>query len=302
MIERRINETDKHGKMYIAEYIYDGKLVAGMLKVKESIKKIKESKNDYAHKTLTDWHMFFTSIKGEGGFINPENNNFNELVGKNQYYILNPKENYSARRHSTGRGRIFVILFLHKEFVKKTIQEINYIYDDKEFKFNHGVYEKSPVLNKILYLLIHEMLFNKSAEERFAESSLKQLVIYLVKNHPCSGLTANLGCDVKQYKDERINNAVKCIIENFNKELSLNEIAKAACLSKIHFMRLFKKIVGTTPYNYLSNLRTKKAIEYMRQKRVKVVHASHLAGFRTDRQLYRNIKKYFKTTSKKIVK
>ena len=46
--------------------------------------------------------------------------------------------------------------------------------------------------------------------------------------------------------------------------LTLNEIAKEAALSKFHFIRLFKKMYGQTPYQYLTIVRIEQAKRLLR--------------------------------------
>jgi len=48
------------------------------------------------------------------------------------------------------------------------------------------------------------------------------------------------------------------IEENWNKPFNAGEVAKAACLSKVHFTKLFKKHVGVTPHEYYINIKISK--------------------------------------------
>jgi AraC family transcriptional regulator len=44
-----------------------------------------------------------------------------------------------------------------------------------------------------------------------------------------------------------------------DQDLSLRDLAAASYLSPFHFARLFKKITGATPHNYLAAIRTNRA-------------------------------------------
>ena len=51
-------------------------------------------------------------------------------------------------------------------------------------------------------------------------------------------------------RDERLVKVLSYIHKHINRNLTITELAEQACLSKDHFIRLFKKLVGTTPQEY----------------------------------------------------
>ena len=57
----------------------------------------------------------------------------------------------------------------------------------------------------------------------------------------------------KRYEiaDSRITKTISYIRENIDEEIGLDELASQCCLSKDHFIKLFKKEVGTTPQKYV---------------------------------------------------
>lgn len=57
------------------------------------------------------------------------------------------------------------------------------------------------------------------------------------------------------------------IDQHYNNPISLNCIAGEACFSRFHFIRLFKKIYGCTPHQYLVALRIDAAKELLSQGR-----------------------------------
>lgn len=67
----------------------------------------------------------------------------------------------------------------------------------------------------------------------------------------------------KQYLYKRIVQAKLFIDANFVENINLNNISYEAIFSKFHFIRLFKKIYGKTPHQYLKSVRIEKAMEFM---------------------------------------
>jgi AraC-like DNA-binding protein len=68
------------------------------------------------------------------------------------------------------------------------------------------------------------------------------------------------------------------IDEHFAEDISISAIAAQACLSKFHFLRLFTRCYGTTPHQYLTRLRIRKARELM-QNGASVTKALTSTGF-----------------------
>lgn len=54
------------------------------------------------------------------------------------------------------------------------------------------------------------------------------------------------------------------IDDNHEKPLDLNEISREACISKYHYLRLFKTIYNKTPYQYLLERKIDKAKELLK--------------------------------------
>jgi AraC-like DNA-binding protein len=59
--------------------------------------------------------------------------------------------------------------------------------------------------------------------------------------------------------ERRIGDAVRWIELNADRMLDLNELAVIAIMSKYHFLRTFRRIVGMTPYQYLLSIRMRRA-------------------------------------------
>jgi AraC-like DNA-binding protein len=61
--------------------------------------------------------------------------------------------------------------------------------------------------------------------------------------------------------------------------LSLEELAAVACLSKYHFLRLFKATYGTTPMEYVSRRRIERAQDLLRATNLTVTEVCFAVGF-----------------------
>ena len=97
----------------------------------------------------------------------------------------------------------------------------------------------------------------------------------------------------ERYSFGRIKKAEKYIHNNYMKDdISLDLISQSRHLSKFHFVRLFKKVVGKSPYDYLTEVRINKAIQIMRHKKhYDLNEVSFLVGFRHAAQLRYHFKR-----------
>jgi transcriptional regulator GlxA family with amidase domain len=58
---------------------------------------------------------------------------------------------------------------------------------------------------------------------------------------------------------DRFANLVPWIMRNLHEDLSVNALARRACMSPSHFTRAFKGVFGTTPAEFVENLRLNEA-------------------------------------------
>lgn len=62
-----------------------------------------------------------------------------------------------------------------------------------------------------------------------------------------------------ELKDNRIEKAISYIRKHINENIDLSVLAEDACLSKDHFIRLFRKETGITPLKYINQKKIEKA-------------------------------------------
>ncbi|NWQ41701.1 response regulator [Bacillus sp. EB106-08-02-XG196] len=93
------------------------------------------------------------------------------------------------------------------------------------------------------------------------------------------------------HKHEAIEKACKYIYENYNKEISLQEVADFTGLNPNYFSILFKDQMGKTYIKYLTELRMEKA-KLMLQEGQKVIKVSEKVGYHTYRHFSDIFKKY----------
>src|SRR5262244_2059945 len=78
---------------------------------------------------------------------------------------------------------------------------------------------------------------------------------------------------------ERLSRARKFIDESYQLPLDLAEISRQACLSRYHFLRLFRDAFNTTPHQYLIQRRIERAKELLRSRSLSITDVCFEVGF-----------------------
>jgi AraC-like DNA-binding protein len=77
----------------------------------------------------------------------------------------------------------------------------------------------------------------------------------------------------------RISRALRHLEAHAGRRLSLDELAAVACMSKYHFLRCFRRVVGLTPHALLVGLRLRRAAAALRASDAPVARVALDAGF-----------------------
>jgi len=81
----------------------------------------------------------------------------------------------------------------------------------------------------------------------------------------------------KVYLYRRIVQSKLFIDANFSEHIDLDGISEQASFSKFHFIRVFKKIYGKAPHQYLSYVRIGKAKELLKED-ISVTEVGNILG------------------------
>ncbi|WP_094606046.1 HTH-type transcriptional activator RhaS [Sporomusa silvacetica DSM 10669] len=93
-------------------------------------------------------------------------------------------------------------------------------------------------------------------------------------------LTSNVGSLEQNQAEQAVKWAVEYINSNYNKELTLEQLAEKLFISTGYFCRIFKKHAGEGYATYLTNIRLKKAKEILLTGNYTVNEVARMVGFR----------------------
>lgn len=104
--------------------------------------------------------------------------------------------------------------------------------------------------------IIHELQSKQPAYEEICASILFN-IFFLLKRR-CEQTTNPLG----QYTD-KISFVIQKMNKEYEKDYSLEDYARMCCMSKYHFLRVFKDVTGSSPIEYRNSIRLAHARELL---------------------------------------
>ncbi|SCB51998.1 AraC family transcriptional regulator [Bradyrhizobium shewense] len=128
------------------------------------------------------------------------------------------------------------------------------------YALNYETAFEDPLLAEIGFAVASELKIETSAGSLFVESLASSLAARLLQKRTSASRTqlfprrAHHGLDQR-----RLFRVLDYIDANLEGDLSLECMARIACLSRYHFARAFRQAVGESPHRYVSAKRLKRA-------------------------------------------
>jgi AraC family transcriptional regulator len=150
------------------------------------------------------------------------------------------------------------------------------------FSFFNQLHRRDATFNALVSGIIssyNETGFNML---RFEEQLTALLTYHLQQHRHIAAMVNNLppvrmATRIELYK--RLSRAMDVVRSGFCGEISLDELAAEACLSKYHFLRLFRTAYGLSPYQYIQHLRLEKARFLLTNSLMPISDLAWLLGF-----------------------
>ena len=114
-------------------------------------------------------------------------------------------------------------------------------------------------LQGLLTEFVSELATEKPGKEIVMRALTEQALVHVLRNYSTPRLSEELELSRVGLVDRRIRRSVELMHTQIDQDLPLKELAAASYLSPFHFARLFKKLTGTSPHNYLAGIRANRA-------------------------------------------
>ena len=115
----------------------------------------------------------------------------------------------------------------------------------------------------------------------------------IIRNHP--GVNYQKSVKTTDHLTQSIKLSIDYIQRNFERKLTLEELARIACLSPTYFSYIFKKLNGIPLWKYINIKRVERAIEILKSENVSKLEIAERCGFSSSSNFY---KTFFAITGK----
>jgi YesN/AraC family two-component response regulator len=187
-----------------------------------------------------------------------------------------------------------ILVFFSKEFFSHYTTSqyslLKYFECKKPGSFNILNNQQIEKMGIMTYFERMEEVHKKNKPQASIEIELEAVRLLLRLNEIIdeNALTVN----IEYNYDEKIEEIIRYIHENFTKQITLADIEHRFFVNRYYFSHQFKKITGTTFKDYINRKRITKASELIKLE-VKPMRASEMVGFEDYTNFYRSFKKIY---------
>jgi AraC family transcriptional regulator len=134
-----------------------------------------------------------------------------------------------------------------------------------------------PVISHVGMALLSELNSEGLSGRLYAESLANVLAVHLLRHYTAEDARAQKF--MGGLSGQKLKLVTAFIGDNYERDLSLTELAHVAGMSTFHFAREFKRATGTTPHQYLIKFRVERAKALLAESRMPLVEVGFRSGF-----------------------
>jgi AraC family transcriptional regulator len=194
---------------------------------------------------------------------------------KNRSIIIDPNTSIDVK----GKQVEFLFLTLSPSLVIEPAIAMRLITPQSTVSFPNQPLELNESLKRILSNLTSELLDEEPGKEILLRALVDQAVVHLLRSYASTRRSDELEISRVGLVDRRIRRSVELMHAQLDQDLSLRELAAASYLSPFHFSRLFKKITGLTPHNYLAGIRATRAQLLLAETDMSITEVGSRVGY-----------------------
>lgn len=213
--------------------------------------------------------IYITAGCGHFHFDNADNET---IVPAGNIVLYRPKELQKYEYYGKDKTEVYWIHFTGNN-VKNILRQ--YGFPDKERVFQVGT---SMEYEQIFKRIIIELQRCQDNYEEMLVLLLRHLLIIFHRELTREHISKN------EYLDHEMDNAVTFFSENYNQNISIDDYAASRGMSVSWFIRNFKKYTGSTPMQFIVEIRINNAQMLLETTTYSINEISKIVGY--DNQLY----------------
>jgi AraC family transcriptional regulator len=164
-------------------------------------------------------------------------------------------------RNVTAKGQKVELLFLtfSASLVIQNAAAMRLIPPKSIVTFTRDHLRGDRKLDGLIEEFAAELATEKPGRAIVMRALIEQLLVHILRNYSTPRLSEELELSRVGLVDRRIRRSVELMHTQLDQDLTLKALAAASYLSPFHFARLFKKLTGLSPHNYLASIRATRA-------------------------------------------
>lgn len=245
-------------------------------------------------------HKFYEMVYMEKGHAVFEIEGKPVPIGPNDIIIIKPNQKHKFTVKSKSGCAFIVLSFKFESKVSGDYSEVSL---DDFLNFVKGKESGSFITLKVsqkneIITILNKILKERENRELGSEflSYLLVLELFVLISRALKMEWENSIKNKSPKLKELIDASVKFIKHNFERDISLKDIADFVFLSSSYFARAFKEEMGTTPINYLLKVRVERAKELLAETDNKISDIALSVGFSNQQRFNEIFKKFVKMT------
>lgn len=135
---------------------------------------------------------------------------------------------------------------------------------------------RDEAISNVVLSLVRSMEIGM--DDMYAQDTAAWLCTHLLTHHASQRFSGTRRRSFAVH-ERRVNRAIEYMRHNYAEQLSLDVLAGLAFVSKFHFTRVFKEITGSTPHQYLTQIRLTHAARLLQETDMPIGVVGLTSGF-----------------------
>jgi AraC-like DNA-binding protein len=200
----------------------------------------------------TSGYSLLTTLKGQLEYILDSKP---VTLAHSQSVVLEPNAGLTAK----GQQVELLFLTFSASLVLQDATSMRLIPAKSIVTFTRDHLRGDKRLDALLAEFVSEITADKPGKGIVMRALVEQTLVHILRNYSTPRLSEELELSRVGLVDRRIRRSVELMHSQLDQDLTLRSLAAASYLSPFHFARLFKKLTGASPHNYLAGIRAARA-------------------------------------------
>lgn len=236
---------------------------------------------DIGHNFKTHVHRTYNIGIITKGTVQLKVNSQEYVISQGELFLINPNTPHEFKIHQNNKYSHWV-LCLNTELIETFVQDYNHHF----LQFDTVKIPDCQLYEEVKNLF--EIILDESRLFIEKEDFLIRVLDKLLKTKGKLMETSDIIDDDKLYLVEKVRQYINT---HWRQDLTLDDLSKVANMSKFYFSRVFKKVIGLSPYDYLLQLKIKE-VQNLLEESSNIAEIAYKTGFYDQSHLNKYFNKF----------